>query len=125
MIVTDTSYLVEAILRNAELFKGETFIAPDLALYEVINVIWKHETLIQDLRDAKGCLSIIEDLISSEAIMLIRPDGRLIRDAYDLSIRYKTPFYDMIFVALALRLKLEFRTFDKAQSRILSQEISH
>lgn len=94
-------------------------------MYEIVNVIWKHETLIQDIIDATGCLSIIEDLISWEAIMLIRPDGGLIRDAFDLSIRYKTPFYDMIFVALALRLKLELRTFDKAQSRILSREISH
>ena len=123
MIVADTSYMAEAILRDAGLFKGETFIAPDLALYEVVNVIWKHETLIQDLEDATGYLSIVEELISSEAIRLIRPDGGLIRDAYDLSVRHKTSFYDMVFVALALRLKLELKTFDKGQTRIFSKEI--
>jgi predicted nucleic acid-binding protein len=122
MIVADTSYLVEAILRNSELFKEETLIAPDLAYYEVLNVIWKHETSIQDLPDAAAYLSIMEELISSDTIRLVRPDGRLVRDAYDLSIRYGTPIYDTVFVALALRLELELRTFDKAQARILSEE---
>jgi predicted nucleic acid-binding protein len=122
MIVADTSYLVEAILRNSELFKEETLIAPDLAYYEVLNVIWKHETLIQDLPDAAAYLSIMEELISSDTIRLVRPDGRLVRDAYDLSIRYRTPLHDTVFVALALRLELELRTFDKAQARILSEE---
>ena len=123
MIVADTSYLVEAILRNAELFKGEIFVAPDLALYEAVNVIWKHEALIRDLEDAAGYLTIMEELISSEAIRLIRPDAKLVQDAYNLSIKHKTPFYDTIFVTLAMRLKLELRTFDKAQTRILSDLI--
>lgn len=122
MIVADTSYLVEAILRNAELLREETFIAPDLALYEIVNVIWKHETLIQDLKDSEKYLNIVEELISTEAIRLVRPDDKLIQQAYDLSLRYKAPFYDTVFIGLAIRLKLELKTFDKAQIKILSEE---
>ena len=122
MIAADSSYLIEAILRDAGLFAGETFVAPDLALYEVVNVIWKHEAQIRDIREASRYLDVVDDLISSEAIMLVRPDGSLVREAYSLSLKHEAPFYDMVFVALALKLDLELRTFDKEQSRIFSEE---
>ena len=41
MKVADSSYLIEGILRDAALFENETLVAPDLALYEVVNTIWK------------------------------------------------------------------------------------
>jgi len=123
MIVADSSYLIEALLRNAELFSQESFVAPDLALYEIGNVLWRHETVIRDIEAASEFLSLLEELISAEAITLVRPDGELIRDAYNLSVRHKAPFYDTIFVVLALKLKLKLETFDKAQIRILSEEI--
>ena len=78
MIVADSSFLIEAILRDADLFMGEVFVAPDLALNEVVNVIWKHEALIRDLHEAPKYLDVVDDLISSEAIVLVRPDGDLI-----------------------------------------------
>ena len=122
MIVADSSYLIEAILRDADLFAGEVFVAPDLALYEVVNVIWKHESLIRDLHEAQKYLDVVNDLISSEAIVLVRPDGNLVREAYNLSTKHGAPFYDTVFVALALKLDLELRTFDKEQSRIFFEE---
>lgn len=118
MNVADTSYLVEAILRDAELLGGEPLVTPDLALYEIVNVIWKHETLIRDIRDAARYIDALESLIQAQTITLVKPDNKLIRDAYSLSVRHGTPFYDTVFVALALRLQAELRTFDKGQMRI-------
>jgi len=122
MIVADTSYVVEGLLHNSGLFSKETLVVPDLTLYETANVLWKHQQLIQDLKDASEHLEILEKLVSEGTLVLVRPDGELTRKAYNLSIKHKTPFYDTIFVALALQLKLDLKSFDKAQIRILTEE---
>jgi predicted nucleic acid-binding protein len=41
MKVADSSFLIQALLRDAGLLENETFIAADLALYEVVNTLWK------------------------------------------------------------------------------------
>jgi predicted nucleic acid-binding protein len=122
MNVADTSYMVEAILRNAQLLEGESLAAPELTLYETVNVIWKHETLIRDIRDATRYLDALETLIQTKTITLVKPDGKLIRDAYSLSVRHGAPFYDTVFVALALRLQSELKTFDKEQMKMYLEE---
>ena len=121
MIVADTSYVVEGLLHNAGLFSKETLVVPDLTLYETANILWKHQQLIQDLKDASEHLEILEKLVSEGTLVLVRPDGELTRKAYNLSIKHKTPFYDTVFVALALQLKLDLKSFDKAQIRILTE----
>jgi predicted nucleic acid-binding protein len=122
MNVADTSYLAEAILRNAEMLEDELLAAPDLALYETVNVIWKHETLIRDIRDAAKYIDSLETLIQTQRITLVKPDGRLIRDAYSLSVRYRAPFYDTVFVALSIRLQTELKTLDNKQMSIYREE---
>jgi len=122
MIVADTSYVVEAILRDASLLEDENIVTPDLTLYEIVNVLWKHETLIGDLRDSSAYLGLILELVSTGTIQLVRPDEKLITNAYTLSKKHKTSIYDTIFVALALELDLELKTFDKRQTDILSKE---
>jgi predicted nucleic acid-binding protein len=122
MIVADSSYVVEGILRDASLLENEVIIAPDLALYEIINTLWKHEVLIGDLGDSPARIHILLELVSTEIIQLVRPDEKLIDDAYRLSVKHKAPFYDTIFVALALQLGLELKTFDERQVGILSEE---
>jgi len=122
MNATDTSYLVEAILHDAELLEDELVAAPDIALYETVNVIWKHETLIRDIRDAARYIGALEALIQTQRITLVKPDGRLIRDAYSISVRHRTPFYDTVFVALALRLQTELKTLDNKQMSIYLEE---
>jgi predicted nucleic acid-binding protein len=122
MKVADTSFLVEGILRDASLLENETFLAPDLALYEVANALWKHETLIRDLKDSSIRVDIFLELVSNQIIELLRPDRKLLNETYRLSMRYKTTVYDAVFVALALQLGLELKTFDERQSMILSKE---
>jgi predicted nucleic acid-binding protein len=122
MMVADSSYLVEAILRNASLLEGDTFIAPDLTLYEIPNTIWKHQILFADLPEPSQFLDLFFQLLESETIQLVRPDERLLKRAYALSVKHRSPFYDAVFVSLALDLGLELKTFDDKQKRILLKE---
>ena len=122
MIVADTSFIVEAILRDASLLEGETIITPDLTVYETVNTLWKHETLIGDLKDSFLRVTLLLELISAGAIQLVRPDEKLMRDTYALSAKHRLPIDDMVFVALALELGLELKTFDNEQANILSGE---
>jgi len=122
MIVADTSFIVEAILRDASLLEGETIITPDLTVYETVNTLWKHETLIGDLKDSSLRVTLLLELISAGAIQLVRPDEKLLKDTCALSAKHRLPIYDMVFVALALELGLELKTFDNEQANILSGE---
>lgn len=85
MKVADSSYLIEGILRDANLLTNETFVSPDLALYEVINALWKHEALIKDLNESWTRISLFSELVSAETIQLIRPDKKLLEKTYSLS----------------------------------------
>jgi predicted nucleic acid-binding protein len=120
--VADSSYLIEGILRDADLLGSETLVSPDLVLYEVVNTLRKHECLIGDLRDSQQRIELLLDLVSNERVQLVRPDKKLLNETYALSLKHKLPIYDSIFITLALQLKLELATFDSKQSKVMSQE---
>ena len=122
MNVADSSYLIQGILREADLLANETFVTPDLALYEVINALWKHETLMKDLKEPWVRIGLFSELVSAEIIQLIRPDKKLLEKTYLLSRKHRASTYDMVFVALALELGLELKTYDSQQSTIMSKE---
>jgi len=96
MIAADSSYLVEGILRDARLIENETIVAPDLALHEVINTLWKRETVIGDLDDSSSHLGLVLELVSAGAILLVRPDRKLLNGTYVLSVKHRTPVYDTV-----------------------------
>jgi predicted nucleic acid-binding protein len=120
--VADSSYLIEGIVRDATLLENETLVCPDLALYEVVNALWKHETLLRDLRDSRARVELLSDLISNARVLLVRPDRKLLNETYALSVKHGQTIYDCVFIALALQLKMELATFDHKQSTILSEE---
>ena len=120
--MADSSYLIEGILRDAALLENESLVSPDLALYEVVNALWKHETLIRDLRDSQQRIELLLDLVSNERVQLVRPDKKLLNATHSLSLKHRLPIYDSIFIALALQLKMELATFDRKQSTILTRE---
>jgi len=122
MKAADSSYLIEGILRDASLLENETFISPDLALYEVVNTVWKHETLIKDLKESWARINLFLELVSAETLRLVRPDKKLLEETYSLSRKHMVPTYDMVFVALALDLGLELKTYDSRQTAIMSEE---
>jgi predicted nucleic acid-binding protein len=122
MKVADSSYLIEALLRDASILENEIFIAPDLALYEVVNTLWNHQVKLRDLKDATARIELFIDLTSDQRVQLLMPDAKLLAKAYALSVTHRIPTYDTIFVALALQLGVELKTYDSRQSPIFSQE---
>ena len=121
MKVADTSYLIEGILRDATLLENETLVSPDLALYEVVNALWKHEKLLHDLKDAQERIDLLSELVLNGRVQLVRPDGKLLKETYALSGKYSLAIYDSVFIALALQLKMELATFDSKQSKVLGE----
>ena len=122
MKVADSSYLIEGILRDAGPFENETLVCPDLALYEVVNALWKHATLLHDLENLEERIELLSDLVSNQRVQLVRPDRKLLKDTYSVSAKHGRAVYDCVFVALALQLQIELATFDDKQSAILSEE---
>jgi predicted nucleic acid-binding protein len=120
--VADSSYLIEGILRDAALLENEILVSPDLALYEVVNALWKHETLLRDLKDPQERIELLLGLVSNERVQLVRPDRRLLNETYALSAKHGLSIYDSVFITLALQLKMELATFDSKQSTVLSEE---
>jgi predicted nucleic acid-binding protein len=120
--VADSSYLIEGILRDAALLENEILVSPDLALYEVVNALWKHEKLLRDLKDPRERIELLLGLVSNERVQLVRPDRRLLNETYALSVKHGLSIYDSVFITLALQLKIELATFDSKQSSVLSEE---
>ena len=93
-------------------------ITPDLALYEVANSIWKHQTLLRDVKDGLPYLALFLELVGSGAITLVRPWNELVRKSYLLASEQRIPVYDAAFIALSLELGLALKTFDQRLARI-------
>lgn len=121
MKVADRSYLVEGLLKRKELFEGDPLVALDLAIYEVADSIWKHETLLRDIKDGFEYLSILQGLVESGTIQLLHASKEALETAYSLASKNKRSLYDTVFVALALELGLELDTYDKRQAEILKK----
>jgi len=101
------------------LLEHDIIVAPELALYEVSNSLWKHEAVLHDISDGREYLDLLFQLVSTETIRLVIPDEKIAGEAYKLAVTKKCTVYDAIFVALAIDLGLELKTFDEAQRSLL------
>lgn len=117
----DSSYLVEGLIENKELLDGEFLITLDLAIYEVTNVIWKHEFLLKDIKDGSEYLSILQGLIESGALQLLHVSTDGLKIAYSIAAENKRTVYEAAFVSLALELNVELSTFDKSQKDLFKR----
>ncbi|MCL4328610.1 MAG: type II toxin-antitoxin system VapC family toxin [Candidatus Thermoplasmatota archaeon] len=123
MKVADTSYVVGGLLRDQTIFESEDFLVPELALYEIVNVIWKHEMLIRDIRRGLDYIEALDELIDAGVITVITYGDKISRAAYGISLRRKIAVYDSIFIALALETSLDLVTLDKEQRKAFEGEI--
>jgi predicted nucleic acid-binding protein len=121
--VADSSYLVEGLLKDKDLFEEEdVLLTLDLAVYEVVNSIWKHEFLLKDIKNGVEYLSVLYDLIEARKIQLFHINKEASETAYSLSVKSKRPLYDTAFIALALELHLDLVTFDTKQAELFHRE---
>jgi predicted nucleic acid-binding protein len=122
LIVADSSFLVQAILRDAELLAPDRIVTVDLALHEVTIAVWKHEHVIKDIKQGISFVKILLELIDSGEITLVTPTRKMVERAYHLTAKHKTSFYDCIFVALAVETGLGLRTMDREQEKVMKAE---
>jgi len=104
------------------LFEEDVILTVDLAVYDVANSVWKHEYLLKDLRDGLRYLSIFRGLLETNKIRAIHPNQGLIERSYDVAARNDLPIYDAVFIALALEIGAELKTFDREQAEIMRTE---
>lgn len=100
------------------MLEREAMVAPDIALYEVVNAVWKHEVVLKDMKDGRQYIELLLELASTNAIRFVKPDAQIARKAYELACKKRCTFYDAAFVALAQELGIELKTFDDEQRRI-------
>lgn len=94
----------EASMRAMEAAAGVDLITLDLAIAEVGNVAWKQVVLFGEdkelaLKHLKNCQRFI-----AEACELLRAED-LAEEAFKISIKNRTAFYDSLFLAGAARMR--------------------
>ncbi len=122
MIVADSSFLVQGLLRDTDLLVADSIITLDLALHEVSNAIWKHEFILNDINHGIDFINVMHDLIDSGAVTLVTSNRKMTRRAYDIAAKYRVSFYDCIFIILSIETGLPLRTMDDQQMKILKAE---
>jgi predicted nucleic acid-binding protein len=122
LIVADSSFLVEGLLRRKGLLEQDQIVVPELALYETINSVWKHEYVLKDLKDGSAYLAILFGLIDAGTILVLSPNEQLMKKAYVIAGRHRISVYDSVFISLARELGVELKTFDGAQMRVMKSE---
>ena len=124
MIVADSSFIVEGLLKNRALFADDQIVAPELVAYEVTNAIWKHEHLLKDLENGKSYVSIFHGLMEAGKIKILTPNEELMQESYSIAKRQGITLYDAVFVSLAIKLELPLKSYDKIQIQALESENS-
>ena len=99
--------------------------APNFALYEVANTIWKNQTLFAKIQDGILFLQTLFELVSARAIQFVILEEKTLSKAYELAVQAKITFYDAVFIALAIELGIELKTLDKEQSRLFTSMRMH
>ena len=123
MRVADSSFLAEGLLKRKELLEEDFLITADLAVYEVVNAVWKHQFLLKDLDHGQAYISILYDLVESGRVRVIRSTPEIMKKAYSIAGENNRSIYDTLFIALALELSLELATFDKRQAELFRRQV--
>jgi predicted nucleic acid-binding protein len=122
--VADSSYLLESILAAGEEFEGETMVAPDLAIHEVSNALYVQQYVLNSIKDGLVYVDKFYEAVDAHALEVVNSSRALVGEAFEIASRNGGTTYDCLFVALALRMNLELKTFDKRQARIFESERS-
>lgn len=115
---------MEGLLKKRSLLEEDQIVVPELALYETMNSIWKHECVLKDLKDGSAYLSILYGLIDAGAILVLSPNEQLMRKTYLIASRHRMSVYDSVFVSLALELGVKLETLDGTQMRVMKSELA-
>ena len=125
LIVADSSFIVESLIKNKELLADQQIITPELITHEVTNAIWKHEHILKDIANGKQYISIFYGLMETGKAKTLNPNEELRQQTYSIAKRQGITIYDAVFVSLAIKLGLPLKSYDRVQIRALETENSH
>ena len=97
-------FLVDALDRSLRLM------APDVYMAEVANVLWTRAALRHDISPEHARQGLRRLQGSIETLV---PSRVLVSRAFELSMAFRHPVYDCVYVALALREQCELVTADR------------
>ena len=88
--------------------KGGSFIAPDIFIPEICNVVWK-KVKIQDITAEQG-----QEIVNNIPMVLdyLVPSSEVAKRAFDLAVQFNHPVYDCLYLALADRESCKLITDD-------------
>ncbi|MGB9728635.1 MAG: type II toxin-antitoxin system VapC family toxin [Thermoprotei archaeon] len=135
MIVLDASFLVKLVIEEQSSTESRTFLKKalslgeeaatvDIALAEVLNVLWKHVTLIGDLgRD--DYKNAVQDLLKLWPKLEIFSTYELAAEAAQIAFEDRITIYDALYITTALKLGAKLITFDnKLKEKAVMRAIS-
>jgi predicted nucleic acid-binding protein len=91
-------------------------LAPDVFVAEVTNVIWKRARLFDGITEDEAHTAVDRML---QTLPELRPSDTLAEQALDLAVAFRTPVYDCLYAALALREGATLVTADNRLVRTL------
>jgi predicted nucleic acid-binding protein len=88
--------------------KGASFIAPDIFIPEICNVVWK-KVKNQEITAEQG-----QAIVSNVPMVLdhIVPSSEVAKRAFALAVQFNHPVYDCLYLALAERESISLVTDD-------------
>ena len=93
-------------------------------MYEVTNIVWKHEHLLKDLKNGQPYVSIFYGLIEAGKITLLSLNEELMLESSSIAKRQRITLHDSVFVSLAIKFEVTLKSYDKIQIRALKSENS-
>jgi predicted nucleic acid-binding protein len=92
--------------------KGYILYTVDIALAECLNVIWKHSTLLSDLKP-EDTKSAVEYLLKIYNGLNVIATQELAEETINIAQTKKTPVYDALYIALTQKEKGTLYTADQ------------
>lgn len=124
MIVADSSVIVEELLSGGGEWGKEQYIAPDLAVAEVVSVLTAQRRALNALGDGLPYVRLLFEAIDASSLRLERVSESLAAEAYGIALRNDESIYGCLFIALALKYGARLATRDPRQEAALAKELS-
>ncbi|RLF22223.1 MAG: PIN domain nuclease [Thermoprotei archaeon] len=125
MIVIDASSLAKYIIKEKGWLDVERYLLEeevhtlDLALKEVVNVIWKQAILLHNisLEEAEEKYIALMKLVEGEVIAL-DDEMKYLKEAFETALDMKITIYDALYVVKAKADRAQLLTSDKRQHEV-------
>ncbi len=122
-LVVDASALVKFVIEEhgskeaRREFKGAfkrgwKVCAPDIALSEALNALWKHHVLLNDLND-EAFWGAVEDLLMLWRGLTSCRTADIAHEAAEIAVKHRMTVYDALYLTLALKNNATLLSFDE------------